>query len=597
MRCFTCKDGTDIARARYTPVKGFDMQQLMNAPTPQAPVLAKDKIIQAAKESKGKEGSKDGGDFLNLMLSQLNSSGTKITQKMEVSIETIKIESKSLEGIKNLSIEEATFGQLLQFLEALHGKSNEPLSFLNLSSKLKNLLTQEGILQEFKSAKNLEDIMKLSKTYNLNLEKLTLTSSEAKQLEKIFPNLAKKGFFELKNSNLSSQEWLATKNRNITPTQAQQKEETPTLKDLLSGLDKGEKRNNPTQTENLKAQTKEIPADRAQVKSATKPEIKGEVKSNIKGELKGEIKSEAKPEIKGEVKSEVKSEVKPELKGEVKPEIKGEVKTESKSEVKPEIKGEVKSELKGEVKSEIKGEVKTESKSEVKSELKGEVKPEINPKKVETKDEPRPTRAQEIRLETPKPNTPPPTSERDNSLSTKDTTLKSLSELSQNSSQSNSQGESSSQEKGSDSSLMNRENIKAAQQQLKTPQLRQTFNTFAQDFREQVEQYKPPMMKIQMALNPKNLGEVEVTLINRGNNLHVSFTSNTQTLSLFVQNQAEFKNALVNMGFTNLEMNFSQKEEKGQDPRNSSGFNGDNEHEEESLEEEATLELTLPNYV
>jgi flagellar hook-length control protein FliK len=144
---------------------------------------------------------------------------------------------------------------------------------------------------------------------------------------------------------------------------------------------------------------------------------------------------------------------------------------------------------------------------------------------------------------------------------------------------------------------MNRESIKMAQQQLKTPQIKQTMNTFAQDFKEQVEQYKPPMMKIQMALNPKNLGEVEVTLVNRGNNLHVSFTSNTQTLNLFVQNQAEFKNSLVNMGFTNLEMNFSQKEEKGQDPRNSSGFNGDNEYEEELLEEEATLELTLPNYV
>jgi len=511
------------------------MQQLMNAPTSQTPVLAKDKIIQATKEGKANEG-KDSGDFLNLMLSQLNSSATKITQKTEISIETIKIESKSLEGIQNLSIEEATFGQLLQFLEALHGKSSNPLSFLNLSSKLKNLLTQEGILQEFKSAKNLEDIMKLSKTYNLNLEKLTVTSSEAKQLEKLFPNLAKKGFFETKNSNLSSQEWLERKSGNSSPIQAKSKEEALTLRDLLSGLDKSEK----------KTQSKEVPIDRAQIK----PEVKGDTKAEVKPEVKGDTKAEVKPEVVA-------------------------TKNEGKAEVKPEAKG------------------------EIKADTKAEVKPEVVATKNEGKEKVRPTQPQEIRLETPKPNTLSPTStgERDTTLSVKDSTLKTLSELSQNSSQSNSQGEGSSQEKGSDSSLMNRENIKAAQQQLKTPQLRQTFNTFAQDFREQVEQYKPPMMKIQMALNPKNLGEVEVTLVNRGNNLHVSFTSNTQTLSLFVQNQAEFKNALVNMGFTNLEMNFSQKEEKGQDPRNSSGFNGDNEHEEELQEEEATLELTLPNYV
>ena len=558
------------------------MQQLMNTPAPQTPVLAKDRIIQAAKEAKSSEanGDKDGSNFLNLMLSQLKSTTTNAGQKTEISVDTIKIKSESLDTIKNLSLEEATFGQLLQFLEALHGKSSEPLSFLNLSSKLKSLLAQEGVIQEFKSAKNLEDIMKLSKTYNLGLEKLTITSSEAKQLEKIFPNLAQKGFFEVKNNNLSSQEWLTTKTRNAS--KPQEKEEIPTLKDLLSGLDKSEKKTTASGTENLKIKQKDTPSENPQSKSELKSELKVETKAELKSEVKAEVKS-----------SEVKS-------TEVKPELKSEAKVETKPEHKTEVKGEVKS---SEVKStEVKGEAKAETKPELKSEVKAEVKssevnPNINGKKSDSKEQARPTQTQEIRLETPKPNTPPPTSERDNSINIKETTLKNLSEMSQNSSQNNTQDSSNSSEKGSENSLLSRESIKAAQQQLKTPQLKQTFNTFAQDFKEQVEQYKPPMMKIQMALNPKSLGEVEVTLVNRGNNLHVSFTSNTQTLNLFVQNQAEFKNALVNMGFTNLEMNFSQKEEKGQDPRNSSSFSSENEYEEELLSEESTLELTLPNYV
>ncbi len=99
------------------------------------------------------------------------------------------------------------------------------------------------------------------------------------------------------------------------------------------------------------------------------------------------------------------------------------------------------------------------------------------------------------------------------------------------------------------------------------------------------------MMKIQMALNPKNLGEVDVTLINRGNNLHINFTSSPQTLNLFIQNQAEFKNSLVNMGFTNLEMNFSQNGEK-----NRQEFANSENYEAYDEEEENLVEIVLPNY-
>ena len=128
-------------------------------------------------------------------------------------------------------------------------------------------------------------------------------------------------------------------------------------------------------------------------------------------------------------------------------------------------------------------------------------------------------------------------------------------------------------------------------------QPRETFSTFADDLREKIEQYKPPIMKVQMALNPKALGEVDVTIINRGNNLHVSITSNTNTMTLFTQNQAEFKNSLVNMGFTNLEMNFSdQRQSNNEQGKNSSSTN--KEFFEELEEETSTsIELIVPQYV
>jgi len=105
-------------------------------------------------------------------------------------------------------------------------------------------------------------------------------------------------------------------------------------------------------------------------------------------------------------------------------------------------------------------------------------------------------------------------------------------------------------------------------------------------------------MKVKMALNPKNLGEVEITLLHRGNNLHVNIVSNTNTMSLFTQNQAEFKNSLVNMGFTNLEMNFSDQG-KNSNHNQQNRKNNNNSFEEFNNQEnyESTVELIVPRYI
>ncbi len=103
-------------------------------------------------------------------------------------------------------------------------------------------------------------------------------------------------------------------------------------------------------------------------------------------------------------------------------------------------------------------------------------------------------------------------------------------------------------------------------------------------------------MKLKMNLKPQNLGEVEVTLINRGNNLIVNINSNTNTMTLFTQNQAEFKNSLVNMGFTNLSMNFGEKgqerHEHRQNRRSSENFSDEMQNEEIT-----NIELVIPRYV
>ena len=127
--------------------------------------------------------------------------------------------------------------------------------------------------------------------------------------------------------------------------------------------------------------------------------------------------------------------------------------------------------------------------------------------------------------------------------------------------------------------------------------LKETFRNFAQDFKEQMQAYKPPITRFNITLNPSNLGEVEVTLVQRGQTLHINFNTNTSTMNLFIQNQAEFKNSLVNMGFTGLEMNFSDqsKKDRQQQGKNRSGY-GFKEEFENINPQNTALEFVLAKY-
>lgn len=128
---------------------------------------------------------------------------------------------------------------------------------------------------------------------------------------------------------------------------------------------------------------------------------------------------------------------------------------------------------------------------------------------------------------------------------------------------------------------------------------KETLQHFSQDLKEAVEQYKAPITKLSITLNPNNLGEVEVTLIQRGNNLHINFNSNTNAMNLFIQNQTEFKNSLVNMGFTGLEMNFSdqgKREQNQNQGKNRSRYSFKDALDGKNEGEKINLELVLAKY-
>ncbi|WP_103580291.1 flagellar hook-length control protein FliK [Campylobacter concisus] len=140
----------------------------------------------------------------------------------------------------------------------------------------------------------------------------------------------------------------------------------------------------------------------------------------------------------------------------------------------------------------------------------------------------------------------------------------------------------------------------SAKHQLQTKaEIKETLSNFSSTLKEQVQNYKAPITRFNITLNPLNLGEVEITMVNRGNNLHVNFNSTTATMNLFLQNQAEFKNSLVNMGFTELEMNFSdqnQRQDKREQAKNKYSSNQSDESENAQAEQ-SLLELVIPRYI
>ncbi|WP_086289061.1 flagellar hook-length control protein FliK [Campylobacter devanensis] len=141
--------------------------------------------------------------------------------------------------------------------------------------------------------------------------------------------------------------------------------------------------------------------------------------------------------------------------------------------------------------------------------------------------------------------------------------------------------------------------VNSAKLNAKELNLRQVFDNFATHLQEKISEYKPPITRFHLTLNPGNLGEVEITLINRGSNLHINFNSNNQTMQLFMQNQAEFRTSLVNMGFSELSMSFNDNANKEQSQgqnKKAKFVSEDSELTEIAQNEESVLEVILPKY-
>jgi flagellar hook-length control protein FliK len=141
--------------------------------------------------------------------------------------------------------------------------------------------------------------------------------------------------------------------------------------------------------------------------------------------------------------------------------------------------------------------------------------------------------------------------------------------------------------------------------EVKSKEAVQSLRHFSTDLREAAENYKPPFTRITMKLNPDKLGEVEVTLVQRGNNIHVNIQSaNASSVAFLAHNAMELRTQLTAQGVMNSTMNFmsgGENQSQNPNPQQQQQQNRFQAYKslselESSGEQLSALEIILPHY-
>lgn len=454
------------------------------------------------------------------------------------------------QNIDEIMLENADFITLLGLLESQNGSMKTGISNL-VSANLNKFLATEKNIKELKGAKSLQDLLNLSEKFGLGLSKIKITKDGLEALKGEFKNLHSKGFFNNVPVLKNPIEVHAMTKKDIEKT-IQKIENSD--KNLLSKLMLG-------QSVEVKKDNKTIIND-DEIKSQAKIEPKAEAKIDLKDLLKETFAS--KDDNK---KSALNEQVKPDIKTQTVQNLSKDTQNiEQKTQ--PNLTTQIDNQIKESIKQPT---TQASTKSQNISSI-DEYLANIMQKAIKESGE-----------QSAKPT--PATIIAESMSSSND------SNLSEQSSQNFDQN--------SQSNTPIKDIVNSAKLNAKELNLKHVFDNFATQLQEKISEYKPPITRFHLTLNPGNLGEVEITLINRGSNLHINFNSNNQTMQLFMQHQAEFKASLVNMGFSELSMNFSdnanKEQNQGENKRQKFNINED-EQIEQSQSEETVLEVVLPKY-
>lgn len=456
------------------------------------------------------------------------------------------------------AINDEGFMQVLSVLEGIFG--GEAPNIAKISSSLEKLISIEENLAQLKDVKDLKDLLKIAEKLKLGLEKLSITSEALGALKSKFPALDKANFFKPIDVSLNQ---AALSAKNAKPAQ-------PVL--LASLLGKTAPK---SITQVLKEAEFEAPKAVNAPKTAPK---ESELKELLNGD---DIKTKAPKQSAKEIVEKVQNKVEQKSAA---TDLKDLLKISEKSTKEPKIAA-----------------MLNESKKEQKIEPKIAPSPLPSAPKV-AKSEVDELKAFDIQNYL-------------NSISKKaasaiETTAPSgagtLADMqSEPSNESRPSFGDAIENRLSDNNFKDMITALKMQDKIISRDIQQnSVRTFAAQMVEKISEFKPPVTRVNLQLHPAELGEVNITMIARANNLHVNVTSANATMALFLQNQAEFKANLVNMGFSDIQMSFSDHKEGSNAQHNSNKAKKSYESDEDGVminefegSGESTLEIVLPRYI
>ena len=141
--------------------------------------------------------------------------------------------------------------------------------------------------------------------------------------------------------------------------------------------------------------------------------------------------------------------------------------------------------------------------------------------------------------------------------------------------------------------------------ELKLNEAKQMIKYLSSDVKTAIEDYKSPFTRVKVQLNPQKLGDVDLTIVQRGKNLHISLSSNSTAINTLSANANELRTQLTNNGINNASLNFNSQDSShsstGQQEQHRQQQQADKEYSHfnnEEVNEEilSSLEIVVPNY-
>jgi len=112
---------------------------------------------------------------------------------------------------------------------------------------------------------------------------------------------------------------------------------------------------------------------------------------------------------------------------------------------------------------------------------------------------------------------------------------------------------------------------KADSFEVKINEAKQMVRYLSDDIKNAIDEYKSPFTRVKVQLNPAHLGEIDLTIVQRGKNLHVNLSSNNAAINTLIMNSNELRVQLNNSGINNATLNFSDTSQQGGYTDNQSG--------------------------